>query len=707
MPRIDDIRPNKRKEGIDKFSNFDPSDGRDTVFDLPNFNLSKEKVISKFSNPKLIKSIRHHRLKFDLNYSYKTLFASALVCFLIVFSLGRMLAAKNSTEKLSKEARDHLEQSFTYIENGDMEEAIKEADEAKKDIGKLKLLAQSWGQDIQYLRFASASNSKFLASERLLNASYDILNAISSISNDLGKSLNKGIISSSTPSTAGVPSIDLDLLGKTIDNLFKGVVSDLEKSKDSLIDIKDVLPPDFKETNSKAAVAIDNALERANLTRSLFREGLPGISGKDGSPKNVLIILQNNSELRGSGGFIGSYSVATFSEGKMSKLEFQTNIYKLDTEFTSKTKLAPPEDLAYISPQGWALRDSNFAVDFPESAGKISELYSLETGKNIDSIVAMDTTLFTDILRVIGPIEMPEYGKTITADNFLSDIQYEVEKGYFERSGGKETNEPKTILADMMPKFFNKLMESTKDSSKLFEIMEVFNKSLKEKHLVFNFNEKNTQEIIEKLGYAGKVEPCLSDYLFVNNTNIGGMKSSLNIEESLKHKVAIELNGDIFEQLEINKKHNGSNNWPDGVNNNLVRVLIPQDSKFADFKEVEGNFWPLSDEKNKKSSDHTFGSEAGKAKLSFWQNTKPGETSKSIFEYQSNYHVETTTNFNYSLYLQKQPGALTDDYELELTYPEGFKPVNVANYNSKDRIIVLKYSLKQDKKINIKFEKIR
>lgn len=701
MPKIEDIRKRNNSD-LERYDYFDPGE----TFSPAAFEKSKiffSDIKGKSSD--LARMARHKRISFNLNFSWRALFSMIFILGLITIGLARGVAAKNNVEKLTKEAEDHLISSFSLIESGDIGNAIKEADQAKTDLSKIKLLAQSWGQDLVYLRMASASNSKLVASERLLDVSYNIITGISALSSDSAKTLSDGITSTGTKDLAGVPSIDLGRLGANADVLLRKVISDLMACQKSFLAIKNKLPADYKGMGDKAMSATNTALNRSNLMEQFFSKGIPILSGQDGSTKNILILLQNNSELRGSGGFIGSYSVATFSQGKLTRLEFETNIYKIDDAFTSKTKIDPPQGLEYTSVKGWALRDSNFAVDFPESANKISEFYHLETGKSIDGIMAMDTTLFTDLLRVLGPIDLPNYGKTITSDNFLNEVQYEVEKGYFERSGNTEANEPKTILADMMPLFFGKLIDSSKDSNKLIGVLNVFQSNLKEKHLMINFKDSTVQGIMEKLGYAGKIEPSLTDYLFVNNSNLGGNKSSLNVQESLKHQVRIENSGEIDEHLEITRKHNGSNTWPDGPNNNLIRVLFPQNSNFKEFNEIKGNFWPMSEEKNRKNADYSLGQEANKSEITFWQNTAPGETSRSAIDYKSNYRVDTSGDFDYTLCLQKQPGALADDYELDLIYPEGFEPTNVKNYDADNNTITIKYSLNQDKSFVIKFKR--
>ena len=73
----------------------------------------------------------------------------------------------------------------------------------------------------------------------------------------------------------------------------------------------------------------------------LFREGMLGekfalarmFLGLNGK---YLILFQNNTELRPSGGFIGSFAEADFKKGAIQNYSFETNIYKRDKTYSQQ-----------------------------------------------------------------------------------------------------------------------------------------------------------------------------------------------------------------------------------------------------------------------------------------------------------------------------------------------------------------------------------
>jgi hypothetical protein len=127
-----------------------------------------------------------------------------------------------------------------------------------------------------------------------------------------------------------------------------------------------------------------------------------------------------------------------------------------------------------------------------------------------------------------------------------------------------------------MPKFLNNFFAAFSDQDKIIPLTMVLSSALSEKHLVFQFDNANFDSNLTTLNYNGQIYQGEGDYLLVSNSNVGGMKSSLKVAESIKYSVAIDQFGSLNSNLKIIRLHQGSSNWPDGTNKNFVRVLVPQ-----------------------------------------------------------------------------------------------------------------------------------
>jgi len=91
------------------------------------------------------------------------------------------------------------------------------------------------------------------------------------------------------------------------------------------------------------------------------------ILGHD-NPKQYLLIFQNNSEIRSTGGFIGTYGLLTIDQGAIKSL-FVDGIFNVDGQLHEK--IIPPRPIQKIS-TAWSMHDANWFADFPTSAQKNS-----------------------------------------------------------------------------------------------------------------------------------------------------------------------------------------------------------------------------------------------------------------------------------------------------------------------------------------------
>ncbi|MCD6225716.1 DUF4012 domain-containing protein, partial [bacterium] len=105
---------------------------------------------------------------------------------------------------------------------------------------------------------------------------------------------------------------------------------------------------------------------------------LDWLTGRE-QPRRFLVLLQNNMELRPTGGFIGSLAVLQFTDGQL--IDFKVNdVYQADGQL--KGHVEPPAPIKNILGEGgWYLRDSNWSPDFPVSAQRAAWFYRKETGQ--------------------------------------------------------------------------------------------------------------------------------------------------------------------------------------------------------------------------------------------------------------------------------------------------------------------------------------
>jgi hypothetical protein len=166
---------------------------------------------------------------------------------------------------------------------------------------------------------------------------------------------------------------------------------------------------------TQAKSSVNSVSEILNNYQPLI-EVLPKMAGTQ-KPKKYFVLFQNDAELRATGGFMTAYGIVSVDKGKVHQ-ETSDDIYALDTKFNSKLKL--PDSIKKYLPLvfNWHLRDMNLSPDFKTSMdtfyGYAKSLPQMP--KDLDGIVTVDTQVLTDLIKVLGPVDVAGFG-TFTTEN--------------------------------------------------------------------------------------------------------------------------------------------------------------------------------------------------------------------------------------------------------------------------------------------------
>ncbi len=422
--------------------------------------------------------------------------------------------------------------------------------------------------------------------------------------------------------------------------------------------------------------------------------------------KRYLLVFQNNAELRATGGFIGSYALIDFKNGEISNLEVPGG-GSYDTEGGLKKLVAAPEPLWLVDPL-WHFWDANWWPDWPRSAKKLMWFYEKSDGPTVDGVISLTPTVLEKILESFGPIDMTEdYGVVIDKDNFWLVIQDIVENKHVNENGIID-NKPKKIIGDLLNKIIAELPKRL-NREILINLFNDLEESLRGKHILFYFTDEELQQKIDEKGWSGRIKKTDSNYLSIINTNIAGGKSDKKIKEIINHKTEVLENGEIINTLWIKRIHTGKRNEPfSGVRNvDWMRIYVPWGSKLIEakgftkpddiyFEEADPN-WEQDEDILKVKETERMGDngtlvydESGKTVFANWSMVDPGESTVIYLKYKLPFSFKEKDKklidkikefinpsynqyYSYSLYIQKQPGALASDINTSLSIPDNYK----------------------------------
>jgi len=414
-----------------------------------------------------------------------------------------------------------------------------------------------------------------------------------------------------------------------------------------------------------------------------------------------LALFQNNTELRPTGGFVGSFAEVDMENGAIANMRLPGG-GTYDVQGQLNVFIESPKPLSLISPR-WEFQDGNWFPDFPTSAKKMQWFYEHAGGPTTDGVMAVNATFVEKLLDVVGPIEMPEYGVTLNAENFLFVTEKAVEI-----DADPLLNTPKAFLGDLAPKLIERIQ--TADIKMLVKLVVLIERGLAEKDIQVYFRNNEAQKAMQDLGFTGAIEQTSGDYLMIVNTNIGGGKTDAVIDQKVDQEVNISESGIITDTLTLTKIHHGmANALFTGKNNvDYVRFYVPEGSVLLSADGFEPPpqklFEPsevslgvdddlslvMSGETRDTLSGLDIWNEFGKTVFGGWMQTAPGETQIVHLSYripQVLFSKDADTSLlarvrrqlgfdnhdGYSMLVQKQSGVVSRLTTVHVNYPPSWK----------------------------------
>ena len=388
------------------------------------------------------------------------------------------------------------------------------------------------------------------------------------------------------------------------------------------------------------------------------------------SRKTYMMLLQNNAELRPTGGFIGSYALISFEKGKLLDIHVE-DVYTADGQLRGHVE--PPEAIKkYLGEAGWFLRDSNWDPHFPTSAGNAQWFLEKEMGQKVDGVIAINMHVIQDLLSAIGPINVIDYDETITAENLFERAQYQTEINYFDGSTKK-----RDFLGKLASGLITELING--DHQTWMKVGESLIKSAVNKQLLISVNDAKSQLALEGLGWTGSlrssdcsqlttIENCITDFIAIREANVGVNKANYFVERSVSQYVTILSDGTIETTINLNLKNNSIEDaWPGGNYKNYLRFYIPETSLV---EEIFINGSKVSQANIDVDSKHA------KKVVGILTQTEPQSSDNISLTYTLQEKANLNEPFAYNLLVQKQPGTGDDSFQLTIDAPRDLSVIH-------------------------------
>lgn len=402
------------------------------------------------------------------------------------------------------------------------------------------------------------------------------------------------------------------------------------------------------------------------VTEEQMQQLFPTLFGFTGK-KSYLVLLQNNQELRPTGGLIQAVAVVTIEKGLL--VDYQ--VYDVDSidRLFSGQMTPPPEVQTYLGQKNWVLRDMNWSPNYPDSAKQISTFVEKSIGRKIDGVFAMNLTGLQDILKVTGPLSLPEYNEVVNDRNVLERAEFH-----------SEIQLVQSAKTDYFALLFNKMFSSfiSLPQEKNLPLLQTLYTDLKDNQILAFIDSPDQAAILSSLGWTGEVGvpkcpspfneiSCKVDTMFQVESNVGVNKANFALQRSIQQTISFANNQITHQRVVTFTNTAATAAWPMGEYKSYIRFYVPEEAQLQEIR-LDSDVVP--------ADNITVGTEDGRKYFGVLVEVPIQQTKKLYLTYTE--PLGENTPFSYVFFEQKQSGTVADPLVIDIQPGEGLHPVLIA-----------------------------
>ena len=269
----------------------------------------------------------------------------------------------------------------------------------------------------------------------------------------------------------------------------------------------------------EAAVASGRA---ADLTRVL-----PGLLG-DAGTRRYFLAVQDNTELRGSGGVFHYWGELVAADGRL-RLTYLGPTSELDRP---GGPAGVPQEIInryrnFDVAGTW--QNTNVSPDFEVTGKVITSLYATTVGTALDGVISVDLPGLAALLGVTGPVKVDGRPGMIDSRTLVASLVRDVDLN----SPGQETAVAGAAKATVEA-------FTSADLGTPAELARTIGPALRAGHLRFYATRTDEQTVLRRLGAAGEVPVGAGDSLLVVNQNLSASGVDSYLHRSIRYEMRLD-----------------------------------------------------------------------------------------------------------------------------------------------------------------------
>jgi hypothetical protein len=371
-----------------------------------------------------------------------------------------------------------------------------------------------------------------------------------------------------------------------------------------------------------------------------------------------LILIQDNNELRSSGGFLNTYTLLTFQKNKLIDLQIDTSL-RLDAKLLGQVE--PPSSLSQLTGNNyWNFSDSNFSPSFPETAKQVSWFFEKVTNQKVDGVIALNLSFFENYLRYTKPLNLTN--EEINSDNLRLIL----------------ANPTQNDSEDNLTKLTKLIFSDIKSQKVPFaSTARAFLDAANSGDINLWFSDEKIENTISTTNLSGTIKnipcppqfvntPCFPETYYFNESNFSINKSNFYSKRQIDHIVNLN-NSNISHQITINYSY--PNPVPKTGNlqyQALIRFYTPSTSNLTSV---------ILDDQPLDQKSINISSKYGLNEIEFPLKFILNQNHRLVISLNSNQKFTVNgTLASYSLTHYKQPGITNTTIQTTINYDDSISP---------------------------------
>ena len=334
-----------------------------------------------------------------------------------------------------------------------------------------------------------------------------------------------------------------------------------QRASDALVELS-------SQTTSLTPPAVQRGVERALRTLGPAVHGMQravvGLDAAEGllggaGPRSVLVALENNAELRGTGGYVASFATGSLDSGRLELGPLRDAVALADPPTSARRVPAPAEfkeDYGPLSGDTTVWRSWNMSPHVPDAAVVGARVAGVLLGREPDVVVLLDVPAMGALARLGGGrVSLPD-GTAVSPEELTSALLVD---SYAD--AGADVEDQLRRRAQLQSAATLAVERLLGGDVPVLEAARTLGRLAAGRHLKVWSARADEQRALVAAGIAGAVAaPQGSDLSHVSVNNIGANKLDVYVERDIDIDVVVAA-----DRAEVTQRVRFTNRAPTGL----------------------------------------------------------------------------------------------------------------------------------------------